>query len=66
MVDCLDFNRLRAIISRPAAGGVVGYAMTTFERKTQRPVIGFDIGGMGTDVSRYVEAYEYVFESLTA
>ena len=64
MVDC--FDRLRAIISRPAAGGVVGYAMTTFQRKTQRPVIGFDIGGMGTDVSRYVEAYEYVFESLTA
>ena len=56
MVDCLD--RLLAIISRPAAGGGVGY--------TQRPVIGFDIGGMGTDVSRYVEAYEYVFESLTA
>ena len=32
------------------AGGVVGYAMTS---KRGMPVIGFDMGGTSTDVSRY-------------
>ncbi|XP_071151773.1 5-oxoprolinase-like [Mytilus edulis] len=35
------FNGSRAILSGPA-GGVVGYAMTTYE---DHPVIGFDMGG---------------------
>ena len=34
----------RAILSGPA-GGVVGYAMTTYNKKTKKPVIGFDMGG---------------------
>ena len=34
----------RAILSGPA-GGVVGYAMTTFSKDTKQPVIGFDMGG---------------------
>lgn len=30
------------------------------------PVIGFDMGGTSTDVSRYAGDYEHVFESTTA
>uniref|UniRef100_A0A6A7FY14 5-oxoprolinase-like n=4 Tax=Hirondellea gigas TaxID=1518452 RepID=A0A6A7FY14_9CRUS len=30
------------------------------------PVIGFDMGGTSTDVSRYAGTYEHVFESTTA
>ena len=38
------FNGARAILSGPA-GGVVGYALTTYNRETDSPVIGFDMGG---------------------
>ncbi|XP_065911087.1 5-oxoprolinase-like isoform X2 [Dysidea avara] len=55
----------RAILSGPA-GGVVGYAITTYQQDTDRPVIGFDMGGTSTDVSRYDGQYEHVFESTTA
>lgn len=34
----------RAILSGPA-GGVVGYALTTYNKETGSPVIGFDMGG---------------------
>ena len=38
------FNGSRAIVSGPA-GGVVGYALTTYNRVSSLPVIGFDMGG---------------------
>ncbi len=60
-----SFNGSRAILSGPA-GGVVGYATTTFGQETSRAVIGFDMGGTSTDVSRYDGAYEHVFETTTA
>ncbi|XP_054270976.1 5-oxoprolinase-like [Macrosteles quadrilineatus] len=56
------FNGSRAVLSGPA-GGVVGYAVTT---PGPDPVIGFDMGGTSTDVSRYAGTYEHVFESTTA
>uniref|UniRef100_A0A1B6LIT0 5-oxoprolinase n=3 Tax=Graphocephala atropunctata TaxID=36148 RepID=A0A1B6LIT0_9HEMI len=56
------FNGSRAVLSGPA-GGVVGYAVTT---PGPDPVIGFDMGGTSTDVSRYAGSYEHVFESTTA
>ena len=59
------FTGSRAILSGPA-GGVVGYAMTTCGGACGQPVIGFDMGGTSTDVSRYGNAYELVFESETA
>lgn len=31
-----------------------------------KPVIGFDMGGTSTDVSRYDGSFEHVFESITA
>lgn len=60
-----DFTGSRAILSGPA-GGVVGYAMTTFEQESGQPVIGFDMGGTSTDVSRFGGDYELVFETETA
>jgi len=60
-----DFTGSRAILSGPA-GGVVGYAMTTFNSETGQPVIGFDMGGTSTDVSRYGGEYELVFHTETA
>ncbi|KAM9644328.1 5-oxoprolinase [Morphnus guianensis] len=59
------FSGARAILSGPA-GGVVGYAMTTYRREDGQPVIGFDMGGTSTDVSRYAGEYEHVFEASTA
>jgi 5-oxoprolinase (ATP-hydrolysing) len=60
-----DFTGSRAILSGPA-GGVVGYAMTTFSDVDRQPVIGFDMGGTSTDVSRFGGDYELVFETETA
>ncbi|KAJ8938504.1 hypothetical protein NQ318_005168 [Aromia moschata] len=60
-----NFNGARAILSGPA-GGVVGYAVTTWKKETDLPVIGFDMGGTSTDVSRFAGNYEHVFESTTA
>lgn len=59
------FTGLRAILSGPA-GGVVGMAKTCWEAEDGTPVIGFDMGGTSTDVSRYGGSFEYVFESTTA
>ncbi|KAK9839403.1 hypothetical protein WJX81_000039 [Elliptochloris bilobata] len=62
------FSGHKAILSGPA-GGYVGYALTTQwkgrEAKSQQ-VIGFDMGGTSTDVSRFAGTYEHVFESVTA
>ena len=66
LVDVDLFSGLRAILSGPA-GGVVGYALTSYDPKTRTPVIGFDMGGTSTDVSRYGSGrYEHVFETTTA
>ena len=59
------FTGSRAILSGPA-GGVVGYAMTTYQADSGQPVIGFDMGGTSTDVSRHGGEYELVFETETA
>ncbi|KAH6899929.1 Hydantoinase B/oxoprolinase-domain-containing protein [Thelonectria olida] len=66
LVDVDKFTGLKAILSGPA-GGVVGYAMTSYDEETKTPVIGFDMGGTSTDVSRYGDGrYEHVFETTTA
>lgn len=58
------FRGARAILSGPA-GGVIGYSITAC-RDTNLPVIGFDMGGTSTDVSRYDGHYDHVIESTTA
>lgn len=66
LVDVDGFSGLRAILSGPA-GGVVGYALTSYDPATKTPVIGFDMGGTSTDVSRYGSGkYDHVFETTTA
>lgn len=65
LTPMLNFNGARAILSGPA-GGVVGYAITTWQKETNLPVIGFDMGGTSTDVSRFAGHFEHVFESTTA
>ncbi len=62
LTDSSQFKGSNAILSGPA-GGVVGYAMTS---RLGMPVIGFDMGGTSTDVSRYGGDYELVHETETA
>ncbi|KAH8666815.1 5-oxoprolinase [Xylariales sp. PMI_506] len=65
LVDYRKFSGLRAILSGPA-GGVVGYARTSYDEGDPKPVIGFDMGGTSTDVSRFGGAYEHITNSVTA
>jgi 5-oxoprolinase (ATP-hydrolysing) len=75
LTPATDFLGCRAILSGPA-GGVVGYAATAydFQHVSQDPnapqvvqaVIGFDMGGTSTDVSRYAGTFEHVYETETA
>ena len=47
----------------------VGYALTTQwegQEASKLQMIGFDMGGTSTDVSRFAGSYEHVFESTTA
>lgn len=59
------FSGLKAILSGPA-GGVVGYAKTSFDDESNVPILGFDMGGTSTDVSRYSGVLEHIFETTTA
>jgi 5-oxoprolinase (ATP-hydrolysing) len=62
------FTGSKAILSGPA-GGVVGYAITSTlsqRGKELMPVIGFDMGGTSTDVSRFDQEYEHIFETEIA
>lgn len=65
LVEFSRLSGLRAILSGPA-GGVVGYAKTSYDEDERTPVIGFDMGGTSTDVSRYAGELEQIFETTTA
>jgi 5-oxoprolinase (ATP-hydrolysing) len=65
LADVDDFSGSRAILSGPA-GGVIGYALTGYDPATRTPVVGFDMGGTSTDVSRYAGSFDHVTESVTA
>ncbi|OAL46694.1 hypothetical protein IQ07DRAFT_590232 [Pyrenochaeta sp. DS3sAY3a] len=65
LVDFRKFSGLKAILSGPA-GGVVGYAQTSWDSEEKCPILGFDMGGTSTDVSRYAGVYDHVFETTTA
>lgn len=59
-----SFYGFKAILSGPA-GGVVGYARTSW-KKDGKAVIGFDMGGTSTDVSRFDGIYEHKYENFIA
>ncbi|KAG6849422.1 hypothetical protein H0H93_008570 [Arthromyces matolae] len=65
LVDLNNFSGLKSILSGPA-GGVVGYALTSWDAKKKIPIIGLDVGGTSTDVSRFDGRYEVVYETTTA
>jgi 5-oxoprolinase (ATP-hydrolysing) len=65
LVDYRQFSGLKAILSGPA-GGVVGYAQTSWDETNRVPIIGFDMGGTSTDVSRYAGVHEHIFETTIA
>ncbi|KAI0704444.1 5-oxoprolinase [Cerioporus squamosus] len=65
LVDLNNFTGLKSILSGPA-GGVVGYALTSWDEEKKVPIIGIDVGGTSTDVSRFAGRYEVVYETTTA
>ena len=65
LVPASELSGLHAILSGPA-GGVVGYARTSYDSKSKIPIIGFDMGGTSTDVSRYDGQFDQIFETTTA
>ncbi|KAI0357135.1 5-oxoprolinase [Trametes cingulata] len=65
LLDLNNFSGLKSILSGPA-GGVVGYALTSWDEEKRIPVIGIDVGGTSTDVSRFAGRYEVVYETTTA
>ncbi|KAJ9093804.1 hypothetical protein QFC19_008181 [Naganishia cerealis] len=65
LLDLSNFSGLKAILSGPA-GGVVGFSLTSWDTARRDPIIGFDVGGTSTDVSRYDGSYEIVYETTTA
>jgi 5-oxoprolinase (ATP-hydrolysing) len=62
--DAHHFQGKDAILSGPA-GGVVGMAQTASTAGFGK-VIGFDMGGTSTDVSRFDGEYERSFETMVA
>ncbi|KAK7049944.1 hypothetical protein VNI00_005374 [Paramarasmius palmivorus] len=65
LVEVDKFSGLKSILSGPA-GGVVAYSQTSWDDNVKMPIIGFDMGGTSTDVSRYDGRYEMVYETTTA
>ncbi|KAI9603853.1 hypothetical protein H4Q26_003457 [Puccinia striiformis f. sp. tritici PST-130] len=65
LTDLSNFSGLHSILSGPA-GGVVGYAQTSYDQTNKIPIVGLDMGGTSTDVSRFDGRYETVFETTTA
>ena len=65
LIDADQFFGSRAILSGPA-GGVVGYSRTTYDANAPKPVIGFDMGGTSTDVSRFGGTFELTHENEIA
>ncbi|KAF1950182.1 hypothetical protein CC80DRAFT_246522 [Byssothecium circinans] len=63
--DATRFGGNDALLSGPA-GGVVGIAKSCYDAQDRTPIIGFDMGGTSTDVSRYDGHYDYLNETTIA
>ncbi|EAR87851.1 hydantoinase/oxoprolinase (macronuclear) [Tetrahymena thermophila SB210] len=70
LCDISNFRGSRSILSGPA-GGVIGYAETSKfllkNNKEFKGIIGFDMGGTSTDVSRYDGIkFDHIFDAQIA
>ena len=65
LTPAANFKGCNAILSGPA-GGIVAIASTCYNTEDKIPIIGIDIGGTSTDVSRYGGKFDLVFETETA
>ncbi|KAH7114005.1 Hydantoinase B/oxoprolinase-domain-containing protein [Dactylonectria estremocensis] len=63
--ESAKFRGNEALLSGPA-GGIVGTARSCFDRDDNTPVIGFDMGGTSTDVSRFDGKYDYLSQTSIA
>lgn len=59
------FRGNEALLSGPA-GGVVGIARSCYDVDDSTPIIGFDMGGTSTDVSRYDGKYDFLTQTSIA
>ncbi|KAH7021304.1 Hydantoinase B/oxoprolinase-domain-containing protein [Microdochium trichocladiopsis] len=59
------FKGNEALLSGPA-GGVVGIARSCYDKDDGTPIIGFDMGGTSTDVSRFDGKYDHLTETTIA
>ena len=59
LCEAKEFRGANSLLSGPA-GGIIGYA-TSF--KTKKPLIGFDMGGTSTDVSRFEKEFSISYEN---
>lgn len=59
------FRGNEALLSGPA-GGVVGIARSCYDADDGTPIIGFDMGGTSTDVSRYDGKYDFLTQTNIA
>lgn len=59
------FRGNEALLSGPA-GGVVGIAESCYDPDDGTAIIGFDMGGTSTDVSRFDGKYDYITEAFIA
>lgn len=59
------FRGNEALVSGPA-GGVVGTARSCFDAEDGTPLIGFDMGGTSTDVSRFDGRFDYLSQTTIA
>ncbi|PYH99090.1 hypothetical protein BO71DRAFT_437644 [Aspergillus ellipticus CBS 707.79] len=60
-----EISGIKTILSGPA-GGVFGYTLTCYDRLSGRPLLGVDIGGTSTDISRFAGQHEHVLKKVTA
>ncbi|GKZ82160.1 hypothetical protein AnigIFM56816_006965 [Aspergillus niger] len=63
MAHIHDIVGSKGILSS-SVGGLLGYASTCYDRSSGKPLIGFDMGGTSTKISRFAGEYERVTTTL--
>ncbi|GKZ18480.1 hypothetical protein AbraCBS73388_001404 [Aspergillus brasiliensis] len=63
MAHIHDIVGSKGILSS-SVGGLLGYASTCYDRSSGKPLVGFDMGGTSTKISRFAGEYERVTTTL--